>query len=724
MFWGGCVIALGHYTLVIPNQQTFYLGLVLIAIGTGLLKPNVSALVGDLYADKGAKRDAGFSIYYMGINIGAFAGPLVCSYLGEELDWHLGFGAAGVGMTLAVIQFVFGRPHLEGCGELPAESGTPDKVSQAKRMLGIGVAAVLGLIGVLYLLNASGAASITAQTIAANTSYVVSGVSLVYFGSVVLFVCKNGVERQQVVLIALLFLGAACFWSGFEQAFTVMNIFAEEHTDRVVLGWEMPTGWLQSVNPLFIILLAPVVGMLWQRLGERSPTLGVKFGSGLILLGVGFVVMLWGAQSIDAGKVGMHYLVVCYFFHTVGELVLSPVGLSAVTKLSPEPAGQPDDGHLVHGLGARQPDRGTGRRGPRGEPPERDLPQCGTVLRRRRRRVPDLVALDEEALRRDPLTTAKLYPAHVAARQKQAEAALAAAGYDALLLSSGTPFTYYADDMHAPHHENAALRARGCRSRGRTTCCSCARERARSSCASRPRTSGTSRRRSASRSGARPSSSRSSAPRKKSGSAPPPPAAWPTSAMRPRRPARRAPTPIRRRCWRELDWNRSYKTPYEVACVEEADARGRARPPRRRARPSRAAPRSSRSTTSTSRPLGVRRPRAALRQHRGPRPARRDAALRQEAPRAQRPRAPDRRRRARQRLRRGHHAHLDHAGLRRDLPRAGRGRRRAAAGALRRPCARGSPTPSCTTAATSPSARCCTTSVCSPSAARTPSSAA
>ena len=329
VLWGGIIIALGHYTLVIENQTTFYVGLSLIAIGTGLLKPNVSAIVGDLYDDKGARRDAGFSIFYMGINIGALAGPLICSWLGEKWNWHLGFGAAGVGMTAAIIQYVLGAKHLQGAGELPEESRSPERLAQAKKSLLIGlVVAIAAVVGIFSM-------GITVEQFAENTSYVVTGLAVLYFGSVIAFVCKGSMEKQRVMLIALLFLGAACFWSGFEQAGTVMNLFAEDYTDRHLFGYELPTGWLQSINPLFIILLAPVVGMVWQKLGDRSPTLGVKFGGGLILLGIGFLVMMWASQYIDAGKVGMRWLVATYFFHTVGELVLSPIGLSAVTKLSP-----------------------------------------------------------------------------------------------------------------------------------------------------------------------------------------------------------------------------------------------------------------------------------------------------------------------------------------------------------------------------------------------------
>jgi proton-dependent oligopeptide transporter, POT family len=332
---GGIVIALGHYVLAIPNQITFFFGLILVAVGTGLLKPNVSAIVGDLYEDKGARRDAGFSIFYMGINLGALLGPTICSLLGEKVDWHLGFGAAGVGMTLAVIQYVLGRKHLQGAGELPEESRGEVMLAKARRRLVGGIVAVAAIIGGIIALGAAGVIHLTIEIFAENTSYVVTALAVLYFAAVIVFICKTSLERKRVLLIFLLFIGAACFWSGFEQAGSTMNLFAKDYTDRLVFGWEMPAGWLQNVNPLLIILLAPVVGWIWVKLGSRSPSLGIKFGLGLVLLGVGFFVMAWGSEYIGDGKVSPGWLVTTYFFHTVGELCLSPVGLSSVTKLSP-----------------------------------------------------------------------------------------------------------------------------------------------------------------------------------------------------------------------------------------------------------------------------------------------------------------------------------------------------------------------------------------------------
>jgi POT family proton-dependent oligopeptide transporter len=168
------------------------------------------------------------------------------------------------------------------------------------------------------------------------TGVIVLILAALYFLYIALFACHDRVERQRIAVIFLLFLGAAMFWSGFEQAGSSMNLFAENHTNRMIGGWEVPTSWLQSINPIFIITLAPVMGMLWVRLGALNPSIPVKFGMGLILLGVGFFVMSWGAQFIEAGKVSPMWLITTYFFHTVGELCLSPIGLSSITKLAPE----------------------------------------------------------------------------------------------------------------------------------------------------------------------------------------------------------------------------------------------------------------------------------------------------------------------------------------------------------------------------------------------------
>ncbi len=336
VFIGGCIIACGHFTLAIPSPIAFATGLVLIMLGTGLLKPNVSAIVGDLYPEGGARRDSGFSIFYMGINLGAFLGPLICGYLGENVSWHLGFGAAGVGMVLGLIQYRAGLSNLAGAGELRGAAADPLARGRAFGVLVAGIGVVLAILLGLVLLSRSGRIPIDLESAAQATGVVISLVALAVFVSVMLFGKLDAAEKKRVGVIFLLFLGAALFWSGFEQGGSSLTLFADRLTDRAVLGWETPASWMASVNPLFIILLAPVFGMIWITLGSRSPSIPVKFGLGLLLLAAGFAVMAWGAMSAtDTHRVGMHWLIATYFLHTLGELCLSPVGLSSVTKLSP-----------------------------------------------------------------------------------------------------------------------------------------------------------------------------------------------------------------------------------------------------------------------------------------------------------------------------------------------------------------------------------------------------
>jgi POT family proton-dependent oligopeptide transporter len=337
VFMGGILIAAGNLSLAAPGLAMFYLGLTLNILGTGLLKPNVSAIVGELYPEGGARRDAGFSIFYMGINVGAFVAPLICGYLGENINWHLGFAAAGVGMVLGLIQYRFGYGYLKNAGLYRDEARATRSDALRKGLMGVGM--VIGIAAVLAILSRTGAMVVTMEGAAQAAGAVILGIAVLFFGFLLVFGGLDGAERKRVVVIFFLFLGAAVFWAGFEQAGSSMNLFAERLTNRNILGWEMPASWLQSVNPLFIIALAPVFGWLWVFLNTRQkePPLPVKFGAGLVLLGTGFFVMAWGATyTTDGQLVSPAWLVATYFLHTCGELSLSPVGLSSITKLSPQ----------------------------------------------------------------------------------------------------------------------------------------------------------------------------------------------------------------------------------------------------------------------------------------------------------------------------------------------------------------------------------------------------
>jgi len=335
---GGWIIALGHFTMAIPTTFTFFLGLVFIICGTGLLKPNVSTIVGELYPEGGARRDAGFSVFYMGINLGAFFGPLITGFLGEGYHWHWGFGAAGVGMVLGLIQYRLGQEHLGDIGHLRTDS-SPEEVSDlSRRFFGV-FALVVAAIATFAFLVYSGTIPVTVTQIASALGYSVLILVALYFVYVWTLGGHSADENKRMAVIFWLFLMIAVFWSGFEQAGTSLNLFARDLTDRMIFGWVMPASMLQSVNAGFIILLAPAFGSLWVWLDSRqvNPSIPVKAGMGLLGLALGFFVLAWGAaNATPETPVSPAWLVVTYFLHTVGELCISPIGLSAITKLSPQ----------------------------------------------------------------------------------------------------------------------------------------------------------------------------------------------------------------------------------------------------------------------------------------------------------------------------------------------------------------------------------------------------
>lgn len=337
---GGLFIALGHLSIgfsAFLGRGVFFLGLIFIVIGTGLLKPNVSATVGDLYPEGGARRDAGFSIFYTGINLGAFLAPLVTGWLGERVDWHWGFGSAGLGMLLGLITFRTRAPSTLGpIGLLP--NGSRDEQRRV-RNISLGMLGVIMLVVVLAL---AGLIRINAIALARNFAVIILTLALLYFAYLFFLAGLNGNEKKRVGVIIVLFIFATIFWSAFEQAPTSLNLFARDFTDRHVFGWEMPTTWLQAANSIFVIALAPVFGVLWLALGKRNrnPSSPAKFAFGLIAAGVAFWIMLLAANHVVAGgaatRVSMWWLIVSYLFQTFGELTLSPVGLSSMTKLAPK----------------------------------------------------------------------------------------------------------------------------------------------------------------------------------------------------------------------------------------------------------------------------------------------------------------------------------------------------------------------------------------------------
>jgi POT family proton-dependent oligopeptide transporter len=336
VLYGGIIIACGHFSMAFQSLATFYIGLTLIVIGTGLLKGNAAVIVGALYGSHDSRRDAGFSIYYMGINLGAFIAPLVCGYLGQRVNWHVGFAAAGVGMVLGLIQYTLGGKYLGEAGLYPAPAESPAAAAalQARaRTWGLVLlVAVVALIFAMY----TGALPIAATTVADAAGYVLVAIVLAFFSWLFFAADWTPAERRRLYAIGLLFVASVIFWSEFEQAGSTLNLFGDRSTRTEVFGWTFPSSYYQSLQPLFIITFAAVFAWLWVKLGKREPSSPSKFGLGLLFVGAGFAVLVVAASLAQNGvKVSPWWLVVTYLLHTFGELSLSPVGLSATTRLAP-----------------------------------------------------------------------------------------------------------------------------------------------------------------------------------------------------------------------------------------------------------------------------------------------------------------------------------------------------------------------------------------------------
>jgi POT family proton-dependent oligopeptide transporter len=397
---GGIIIAMGHFSMAVPTTTFFYIGLALIVVGTGLLKPNVSSMVGDLYPEGGARIDAGFSIFYMGINFGAILGPLLCGLLGEGYNWHYGFTLAGFGMILGLISYQIGGKYLGTAGDLKIEVDEATLAKRSKIFYTI-VSVLAAFLVVLGFLVSTGAVELALESLAGNLGLVAVLITLGFFGYIIFFGGHTADEKKRLGVIFWLFILAALFWSGFEQAGSSLNIFTAELIDRsagpsvflggigamlissllaiplgyyslktwnrediwsvakiavvgtsiglvalvywmlsqVGQGWEIPASTLQLINPSFIVIFAPIFGFLWTWLASRNanPSIPMKFALGLLGLSAGFFVVAWGsANASSTSLVSPAWLIVMYFLHTVGELCLSPVGLSSMTKLAPK----------------------------------------------------------------------------------------------------------------------------------------------------------------------------------------------------------------------------------------------------------------------------------------------------------------------------------------------------------------------------------------------------
>jgi proton-dependent oligopeptide transporter, POT family len=350
--YGGIGIALGNAMLAIPIEALFYPGLAIIALGTGLLKPNISTIVGQLYDPKDIRRDAGFTIYYMGINIGAWLAPLVCGYFAQKPSfrqflaanginpnwcWYFGFAAAAVGMVAGVIQYLSTQRWLGEAGKHPVIPTDPVRAARDRKILWVIVVA-LGLVTALFLVGSvSDALSLSKQTIVD-----VFGIGLA-IGSIVLFYrlyqsARDDGERRRVIAMIPLFVGSIAFFGIFEQASTTLNLFAENRVDRELLGITIPASWYQSLNSVYVIALAPVFAWLWLRLARvgKEPSSVMKFSIGMVLVAMSFVVMLPTLSAVTQNQTTSGgYLFALYFLYTCAELCISPVGLSSMSRLAP-----------------------------------------------------------------------------------------------------------------------------------------------------------------------------------------------------------------------------------------------------------------------------------------------------------------------------------------------------------------------------------------------------
>lgn len=329
---GGFLLCAGHGVLAVDALWAFYTGLALIILGVGCLKPNVSTMVGGLYKKGDQRRDMGFYIFYMGINLGAATSALIVGYVGEKIGWHYGFGLAGVGMALGQLVYLFGQKYLKGVGHLVKEEPSPGQNNLLadifKRRNSLLAVLFVALIGVAVLATSSW-----------SYGLLIIGLSLAVGFGVAIYNRCTPIEKDRLLVVYLSFLIIIVFWGAFEQAGGLMNVYAKEKTNLSLGNFEVPASWFQSAGATFILIFATIVGSFWawrRRRGQESSSI-FKMAIGVIIMGWGFFFM--SAASVQAdniGKSAMYWLILAYLFHTLGELCASPVALSFITKLAPE----------------------------------------------------------------------------------------------------------------------------------------------------------------------------------------------------------------------------------------------------------------------------------------------------------------------------------------------------------------------------------------------------
>jgi POT family proton-dependent oligopeptide transporter len=336
VFWGGSLIAIGYLSLAIPTTWALYGGMVVVVLGTGLLKPNISTIVGQIYAPGDPRRESGFSIFYMGINLGSTFAPLACGWVGEKVNWHWGFGLAGLGMVFGVFTYWRGLKRLGDAGRKPVEPPTPAEGLRWRRQFRLGLFATAALFALLALVHFTGLVELTAEGLVNAAGILIVVITLALFGWMFFGGDWTAAERKRLAVIAVLFCGSALYWATFEQAGSSFNVFARESTERTLWGVNFPASWFQSLNAAFIICFAAVFAWIWVKLGDRQPGSVMKFSLAMFCAFGTFAVMMGAAARAGAaGRVSPMWLVATYLLQTFGELLLSPVGLSAMTRLAP-----------------------------------------------------------------------------------------------------------------------------------------------------------------------------------------------------------------------------------------------------------------------------------------------------------------------------------------------------------------------------------------------------
>lgn len=345
LWWGSIIIALGHLCIALSamfGMTLFFVGLICIVLGSGLFKTCISVMVGALYPKGDVRRDGGFTLFYMGINIGALLAALIVGVFKEKGMWHAGFGVGGLGMLVSLLVYRFAaRKNLTRYAQAKGIAAEWEHANDRYKNVGRWVAGFVGLLAVLVLLVSSGMLSFNPQMVAEYMTYIIAAVVILYFAIMFISPRLDKTDKLRLLICFILIIGSTLFWSSFEQQPTSFNLFADRYTDLNVLGFEIPSIWFQSLNPLFILILAPIVSIIWVKLANRGlePSSMAKFAMGMLLAAAGFALMIFASKSIltnEGGLASPLWLVGSLLLLTLGELALSPVGLSSMTKLAPK----------------------------------------------------------------------------------------------------------------------------------------------------------------------------------------------------------------------------------------------------------------------------------------------------------------------------------------------------------------------------------------------------